>query len=129
MNVIVVDTSSWINYFEKGEREDELDLALQEARVYVPSIVIAELMSGKYTTSQRNNLKDFLLELPICQNDFSHWENVGLLRAKLARKGISVSTPDAHVAQSCLDIDGYLLSKDRIFAKISKHLKLKLLPS
>ena len=40
------------------------------------------------------------------------------LRADLRARGLSVSTPDAHVAQCALDVDGLLLTEDTIFGKI-----------
>jgi predicted nucleic acid-binding protein len=125
VNVLIVDTSSWISYF-RNQKNDDLDLALQEGRVYLPSIVIAELLSGKMKNDQRAKLQDFLGELPICQNDFNHWVRVGELRAALLSEGYSISTPDAHVAQCALDLNGYLLSEDLIFQKISKHASLKM---
>lgn len=45
---------------------------------------------------------------------------VGRLRAQLFLKGISVSTPDAHVAQCALDVNADLLSEDHVFSAIAK---------
>lgn len=42
MNTLVVETSSWRTFFA-GKNNEELDLALQEARVYVPPVVVVEL--------------------------------------------------------------------------------------
>lgn len=127
MNVLVVDTSSWISYF-KGEKSDDLDLALQEARVYLSPIVLAELLSSNLTANERKKLTDFLSELPLCKNDFDHWKKVGELRNKLLRKGITISTPDAEVAQCALDLNGYLMSEDKIFTKIAPDVNLRVFP-
>jgi predicted nucleic acid-binding protein len=75
----------------------------------------------------REKLLDFLQELPLCYSGFEHWERVGLLRARLSEKGIQTSTPDAHIAQAAIDLDGVLLSEDKIFQKISRYSQLKLL--
>ena len=48
------------------------------------------------------------------------------LRADLRARGLSVSTPDAHVAQCALDVDGLLLTEDTIFAKIARVAPLRL---
>jgi predicted nucleic acid-binding protein len=48
------------------------------------------------------------------------------LRARLLRAGLSVSTPDAHVAQCAIDCDGMLWSRDEIFDSIAKHTELRL---
>lgn len=74
MNVLVVDTSSWISYFRnKNKNVAEIDVALKEGRVYLPSIVLSELLSGKLKPLEKKRLIDFLKELPLCLSDFGHW--------------------------------------------------------
>ena len=119
MNVLVVDTSSWISFFE-GRENDDLDLALKEGRVYLSPVVAAELLSGGRTQRERDDLKEFLKELPLCDASLEHWMRVGELRQELMQKGFILSTPDAHVAQCALDLKGYLMTEDQIFSKISK---------
>jgi predicted nucleic acid-binding protein len=50
---------------------------------------------------------------------------VGELRLRLRSGGLSVSTPDAHVAQCALDREALLLSNDRIFGRIARMVKLR----
>lgn len=126
MGLLIVDTSVWIDYF-RGEDYLDVDIALKEGRVYLPPLVVAELMSGTLTKKQASRLLDFLNELPICDTTREHWYKVGTLRAILKRKGISISTPDAHVAQCCLDIDGRLISRDKIFKRIGSIVGLQML--
>lgn len=126
MSALVVDTSSWIFYFNQGGREQAIDAAMEEARVRLPSLVIAELSSGKLKTRERAALQTLLSRIPRCASDFSHWVRVGELRARLAAKGLHVSTPDAHVAQCALDLDAELLTEDDVFARIARHRPLRL---
>lgn len=126
MNALIVDTSSWISYFAVKTHEDEIDLALQEGRVYLPPLVAAELMSARLSASQKTSLRAFLEELPICESALDHWIRVGELRAELAAKGLTVSTPDAHVAQCAIDLKCFLLTEDGIFEKISVKKPLRL---
>ena len=56
----------------------------------------------------------------------SHWFRVGKLRATLRARGLSVSTPDAHVAQCAIETGGVLLTEDRVFEKIAKLVPLRL---
>ena len=126
MNVLVVDSSSWISYF-KGDPQGDLDLGLKEGRVFLPPVVAAELLSARLRPAERASLVDFLTELPLCEGSFEHWVKVGELRASLAKKGLNISTPDAHVAQSAIDLDGYLLTKDAVFKKIASATALRLL--
>jgi predicted nucleic acid-binding protein len=126
VNVLVVDTSAWIAYFKNAEMP-MLDVALREGRVYLPPIVLAELLSApRLKAGERARLEAFLLELPLCVASFEHWKRVGELRAKCAGRGLHLSTPDSHVAQCAIDLDGYLMTSDRIFEKVADHSSLRL---
>ncbi len=124
MSALIVDTSSWIGYIG-GQPNSALSEALFEGRVYLPPIVVAELLSGSLPPAQRDALGDALRELPLCASEFSHWQRVGCLRAHLRNQGLSVSTPDAHIAQCALDLNGFLLSEDKVFARIALHSQLQ----
>lgn len=126
MSALVVDTSSWVSYFASSG-PSVIDEALAEGRVFLPPLVLAELVSGRLTARQRTELQSFLADLPLCTVDFEHWLRVGALRAQLFAVGLSVSTPDAHIAQCTLDVHGDLLSEDRIFSKVAKKTALKVL--
>ncbi len=126
MSALVVDTSSWVTYLA-GTTPSVIDDALAEGRVYLPPIVVAELLSGKMTARQRGQLESFLLDLPLCDQSFEHWVRVGSLRATLFSKGLSISTPDAHIAQCAVDLNADLLSEDQIFFKVSQKTSLRVL--
>jgi len=76
VNVLIVDTSSWISYF-KGKAQPDIDLALKEGRVYLPPIVLAELLSARLNIKMRSQLEDFLKELHWIHSSFEHWSRVG----------------------------------------------------
>ncbi|OGQ22533.1 MAG: hypothetical protein A2138_18505 [Deltaproteobacteria bacterium RBG_16_71_12] len=125
MSALVVDTSSWISYFA-GRSVGPIDAALEEARVHVPVVVVAELLSGTLANKERDALEDLLRSLPLCGHAFEHWARVGALRAGLRRHGLAVSTPDAHVAQVAIELDAELLTEDAIFRKVARHAPLRL---
>lgn len=125
MSVVVVDTSVWIEFF-RGITIPELETALRESRVVLPPLVVSELFSGKSTGKNLEKLKLLVSQLGIIQTDLAHWMEVGMLRKKLALKGISVSTPDAHVAYCAISLNAELASIDGIFKKISTVTTLKI---
>jgi predicted nucleic acid-binding protein len=125
VSVLAVDTSIWIDFF-RGEALPDLERSLEQGLVLLPPIVGAELLSSPLPARKRNALVDMLQDLPLAPTPFEHWVSVGMLRAKLLRVGVSVSTPDAHVAQCAIDCDGALWSRDKIFALIAKHAPLRL---
>ena len=126
MSGMVVDTSAWIDYFA-GREYEVLDEALKQGAVLLPPIVAAELVSGAHRAQEQTALIAFLRELPLCPADLDHWIRVGNLRRVCREKGLSVSTPDAHVAQCALDAKAPLLSLDSVFAAMTRHTKLRLL--
>lgn len=127
--MLVVDTSSWIAFF-RGETTSLLDAALRDGRVLLPPMVAAELTSAaRLTPRQRTDLRDFVTSLQLCETPLAHWIAVGELRALLARKGIAVSTPDAHVAQCARDAQAELMTDDAIFSRIAVPANLRVIPT
>lgn len=128
MNALIVDTSSWISYF-RGDGHPDIDQALADSRLWLPPLVAAELLSGVLKPLERRNLIELLRELPLCDTGFDHWARVGNLRSQLLKKGAKVSTPDAHIAQCTLDLNGLVLSEDKIFRRIAELTALRLYPT
>lgn len=122
---LIVDTSVWIDFFG-GRTIPLLEDALALGTVVLPPIVVAELVSGARKKSDRMALVDLLEDLPIHETPRDHWIRVGELRRRLMEKGNPISIPDAHVAQCALDRDAPLLSRDRAFSTIARHMPLRL---
>ena len=119
MSGVVVDTSVWIDFLA-GRSTPSLEDALAQGLVVLPPLVVAELVSGAHRQREKTMLEDLLEELPLHETPLAHWIRVGELRRGLRSKGISVSTPDAHVAQCALDRDAVLLSRDTVFVRIAR---------
>lgn len=126
MNELIVDTSVWIEFFA-GRTLPDVEMALQEGRVLLSPVVLAELLSGSRKESDRKKVVDFLEELDLHPTPRSHWAAVGCLRRSLLDKGLKVSIPDAHVAQCALEVQGTLYSFDDVFRRIGRKIPLKLL--
>ena len=121
---VVVDTSVWIAFFA-GERADQLRDALEHGVAVLPPLVVAELVNGARTPADRAAIGELLQEAPLHETPLEHWIAVGDLRRALARRGVNVTVPDAHVAQCALDRDALLLTRDRVFATIAGHTPLR----
>ena len=125
MRGMVVDTSGWIDFFA-GDTIPVLEEALAAQIVILSPVVTAELVSGAINPRDRRAISELVLELPVHETPREHWVAVGDLRRKLRSKGLSVSTPDAHIAQCALDRQSLLLSRDAIFRRISDVVPLRL---
>jgi len=121
---LVVDTSVWIDFFN-GRPVPALESGLAEGAIALPPVVVAELVSGARHAKQRAALEDLVRDLAVHETPLEHWIRVGELRRRLAERGITVSIPDAHVAQCALDRDALLLSRDAVFKRIAKQTRLR----
>ena len=124
MSGVVADTSVWIDFLS-GRPARLLEDALARASVALPPIVVAELISGAHRSKDRRGLLDLLAHLPLSPTPRAHWLRVGDLRRTLRARGLSISTPDAHVAQCALDADALLLARDAVFDRIALHSALR----
>ena len=125
MSGVVVDTSVWIDFLA-GASTPFLDEALSNGLVVLPPLVVAELVSGARQQREREAIEYLIGKLPLHETPLDHWMRVGELRQTLRSKGLSVSTPDAHVAQCALDRDAVLLSRDAVFARIARLTPMRL---
>ena len=125
MSGVVADTSAWIDFFA-GRPAHALEDALAQGLVVLPPLVVAELISGAHRARDRTAIARLVDDLPLHETPLAHWIRVGELRHRLRERGISVSTPDAHVAQCALDRDAVLLSSDAVFMRIARSAGLRL---
>jgi predicted nucleic acid-binding protein len=127
VSAVVVDSSAWIEFF-RGREIPLLEEALVEGRVRVPPLVVAELVSGATTRGDALRVGDLARHLELVPTPREHWIRVGALRRRLRAAGLSVSTPDAHVAQCALDLGGILLATDAVFRRIAGASRLRVAP-
>jgi len=128
VNGVVVDTSVWIDFFA-GRPEPMLEDALRQGAVVLAPVVVAELISGARRPGDRAAIADILHDLILHETPLEHWVRVGELRQRLRSKGLTVSTPDAHVAQCAIERDVMLLANDAVFLRIARWSPLRLRPS
>lgn len=125
MSGVVVDTSVWIDFLA-GVTVPDLEEALARGVVVLAPVVVAELIGGARRPRDRAAITDLLTELALHDTPIDHWVRVGALRRDLRNHGVSVSTPDAHVAQCAIDRDAVLFSRDAVFRRVARHSRLKL---
>jgi len=121
---VVVDSSAWAELF-RGRDVPLLEDALEAGRAVLPPIVVAELVSGCRRPRDLEQVRTVIDDAPLVDTPLEHWVRVGELRAALRSQGVSISTPDAHVAQCALDLGAPLLSFDRIFKIVARHVPLR----
>jgi len=123
--MIAADTSTWIAYLQGGTGEDVdlLDRALQERRVLMVPVVLAELLSDPELPT---GVAETLSEIPLMEISNGYWHRAGILRAKALKRRRKARLGDALIAQSCMDGDIPLLTRDRDFRAFAEAASLDL---
>jgi predicted nucleic acid-binding protein len=122
-----IDTSVWILYFRDGRSEygDFIDALIDENRVHINGIVLAELLTGARSPAEIDRLSLALAGLKFVPSDRSSFQSAGRSGFALKKKGISVPLSDIIIATDCVDHGFVLVESDRHYAAIAAHLPLK----
>jgi predicted nucleic acid-binding protein len=122
---VVLDSSVLIDQLSKGPLE-ALRVLLGDVPVFLPPLVLSEVLSGADDLASRAQIGELLQDVPVHETPLAHWIDLGSLRRNLRRHGLNVTLPDAHVAQCALELDAALMTRDAVFGRIAKHVPLRL---
>lgn len=123
--MLAADTSSLVAYFS-GEPGDDVDLlrrSLSDSAIALPPMVLTELLSDLAT---HKRLRDLVSDWRMLEITPAYWERCGHLRATLIARGVRAKAPDALIAQSCIDHDVALITRDDDFRHFVTYCGLKL---
>jgi len=122
-----IDTSVWIPYFRDGgsEHGDFIDELIDDSRVHINGIVLAELLTGARSSAELDRLASALAGLKLLPSDRASSESAGRSGFALKKKGISVPLSDIIIATDCIDHGLVLVESDKHYAAIAVHLPLK----
>ena len=112
--MIALDTSSLVHYLggSAGKDVDAVDVALAQSQAYLPPVVLSEVLSDPELPPP---LEEILLRIPTLDLRPGYWERAGRLRAQVIAGGHKAKLADTLIAQSCLDHDVPLITRDRDF--------------
>jgi predicted nucleic acid-binding protein len=112
--MIVADSSTWVAFLagDSGEDVQMLRRSLQDSQVLMAPVVLTELFSDP---NLPKDVAKTLLELPLVETLPGYWQRAGALRAKVLAKRRRARLGDALIAQSCIDREISLLTRDRDF--------------
>jgi predicted nucleic acid-binding protein len=123
--MIACDTSSLSAFLggEIGPDVQKIKTALTLADLVLPPATLAEALSNPHTSGTASALVSGLRLLDITPD---YWRRVAASRAKLIGKGLKARLADALIAQSCIDANVELITRDRDFRHFAMHCGLKL---
>ena len=123
--MIAADTSSWIAFLEGSAGEDVnlLDRALQDRQVVMVPVVLTELLSDPRLSS---HVAETISDVPLLEVASGYWQRAGALRAKVLATLRRARLGDALIAQSCIDQNIPLITRDRDFRSFAVAANLNL---
>ncbi len=112
--MLCADTNCWIAYLsgEHGRDVDLLDAALVAQAVAMVPVVLAELLSDPELLP---SVEGQLLALEMLEITGGFWQRAGKMRAGLLRRRYRPKLADTLIAQSCIEHNAGLLTRDRDF--------------
>ena len=110
----IADTCSLIAYFQNDTGTDTqlIESVLDEDVIFLSPVVITEILSA---ATQSEQVEYFLQKLRRIPFQEGFWERAGALRRQLRAQRLKANLADCLIAQSCIDHDATLITRDRDF--------------
>jgi predicted nucleic acid-binding protein len=126
---ILIDTSVWIKYFRDKSTglSRKVDEILSKQEVYVPKVVIAELLQGSKSEREISVIEDFVDAFNIIDQREDTWIKTGRLSYNLKKKGKTVNLTDCYIAVIAQEYDCRIFSLDEHFKDIQKSFGIQLM--
>ena len=120
---ILVDPSIWVDYFRGTRSADGLDLRVEENLVITNKLILAELLSPLFILNQRHPIESMR---EIKQSPMNiDWDDIIQMRITCLNSGLhGIGIPDLIIGQNAIQSDMRLLSADKHFVLMAKHLPL-----
>lgn len=118
--MIAADSSSLIMYLAgaPGDDTELVDQAIGSTQLVIPPPVLTEIMSAPEGGQEAGARVALLPMLPLTDG---YWERAGQLRRRVLASGHKARLADALIAQSCLDHDVPLITRDTDFRHFVPH--------
>jgi predicted nucleic acid-binding protein len=108
---------------DSGKDVDLLATSLASGDVRLPPVVLTEILSDPVAGEL---IATKLADLEMLEVSEGYWQRAGETRAKIRARGLKAKVADALIAQSCIDHDIALVTRDQDFRHFAKHCGLKL---
>jgi len=123
--MIAVDSSTVVDFMKgsQGKHVEAFIVGLKSADIVLPPVVISEVLSDPGLPQTHRQL---LLDWPMLDLLPGYWIRAGDTRAKILRMKLRARLPDTLIAQSCIDYDLSLITRDPDFRHFATYCGLKL---
>jgi predicted nucleic acid-binding protein len=122
---ILVDTSTWIDYFKSGNKSNDLDTLIDENLIATNDIILTELIPFLIIKRQNKviQLLNDVVNLPL-QID---WKEIIQFQVKCLQSGINgIGIPDLIIVQNSKQNNSTIYSLDKHFILLQKIIGIKI---
>jgi predicted nucleic acid-binding protein len=119
-NNILVDTSIWIEFFNRPESKAgaQLEKFIKKGNVCVSGVILAELLQGARLEKEFNAILESFTVLPFLDMNLDTWIRAGRISFSLRRKGVTIPTTDLIIASLAIEHECSVFTSDPHFKKI-----------
>ena len=123
--MIAADTCSLSAYFkgEQGRDVDAIAMAFAATTICIPPVVLTEMLSDP---ASQVAMLETVADFAVLEVLDGYWHRAGENRRLLKAKGLRCKIADSLVAQSCIDHNVALITRDEDFRHFAAHCGLKL---
>jgi len=130
MDIVLIDTSVWINYFKAIETRASLYLRNNLSNMIIATcpVILQEILQGVVSDKEFNKVSSYFNTLfPLTGNSYDFAYEAAQLYRELRKNGITIKKPnDCLIATYAIYFNVPLLQDDKDFQLIASYSKLKL---
>ena len=116
---IIVDTSIWIEYFNKKTNiVNFIEERIMEDCLFMTGPIVSELLQGVKTEQEYEKLKNSIDAIPYLETTLEDWKEAGNISNKLRRKGITIPLTDIIISAVAISNNAKVYSLDKDFKEI-----------
>ena len=122
ITVVLVDTSVWMEYFDRKNPSvrGDLNALLRQGEVATAGLVLAELRHGCRSTPQVRGLLQAMEPLVYLEADRDTWLRAGELAAECSARGFRIAIGDSLLAALAMRESASIFTLDRDFERIPR---------
>ena len=126
---ILIDTSVWIDYFRDRSHtfSEKVDNLLSQNDIFVPKIVVAELIQGSKSEREVSAVREFLDAFHIIDQSEQTWVKAGDLSYRLKKRGKRINLADCYIAVMAEEHGCQIFTLDEHFKDIRSAIDVGLI--
>jgi len=126
---VIIDTSVWVDFFRGLDAGlvEKVSVLLKTGRAAYTGIIALELLNGAKGLKDTEILHDAFDAMQCIKEKEKTFFDAGKMGYGLARKGFTAGTVDLLIAQTAIENNVAILTRDRHFEEIAVHIELKLM--